>query len=286
MTPHITGTTRLLVVLGDPVTQVRAPSLVNPLLARLGVDAVLVPVHAPAARLGTIVRGLRAMGNLDGMLVTVPHKIAVCAYADELSPAARLAGCVNALRREPDGRWRGDNFDGAGFVRGLTAAGHDPSGRRVLLVGAGGAGRAVAVALLEAGAARLTVRDVDAGRCAELVDRLRAVWPDRIEAALDGERPAGKRPDGVHVDGGQVDADIAVNATPLGMRPDDPLPLRPGSLRPGTVVADIIMRPRRTPLLAAAEAAGHPVHHGGHMLDHQLDLYRRFFRLDERKADT
>ncbi|MBG6085963.1 shikimate dehydrogenase [Actinomadura viridis] len=281
MTPHITGTTRLLVVLGDPVAQVRAPSLVNPLLARLGVDAVLVPVHAPAGRLGTIVRGLRALGNLDGMLVTVPHKIAICAYADELSPAARLAGCVNALRREPDGRWRGDNFDGAGFVRGLSAAGHDPAGRRVLLVGAGGAGRAVAVALLEAGAARLTVRDVDVGRRAELVERLRAVWPDRIEAAPDGGHVVGERPGGGH-----VDADIAVNATPLGMRPDDPLPLRPGSLRPGTVVADVIMRPRRTSLLAAAAAAGHPVHHGGHMLDHQLDLYRRFFRLDERKADT
>ncbi|WP_370786331.1 shikimate dehydrogenase family protein, partial [Actinomadura fibrosa] len=121
---RITGTTRLLAVLGDPVEQVRAPSLVNPLLERLGRDAVLVPMRVRPPDLAEAVRGLRRIGNLDGLLVTVPHKIEICRYADELAPAAAVAGSANALRREPDGRWRADNFDGVGFVRGLRAAGH------------------------------------------------------------------------------------------------------------------------------------------------------------------
>ncbi|MFJ6137799.1 shikimate dehydrogenase family protein [Kitasatospora sp. NPDC092286] len=261
--PPISGRTRLFAVLGDPVAQAKAPALLNPLFAASGVDAVLVPVHAPADRLDEVVRGLKAVANLDGLLVTVPHKLAMCGHADELSDAAALLGSTNALRREPDGRWYGDNFDGAGFVRGLAAAGHHPAGLRVALAGAGGAGLAIAAALLTEGAAALTVTDPDRGRVDALLERLGTRWPGRVAAA---PRP----PSGV---------DLAVNATPLGLDPADPLPFDPAALAPGALVADIIMTPAETPLLRTAAALGLATHPGIHMLAEQLPLYRSFFRL-------
>ncbi|WP_411085298.1 shikimate dehydrogenase family protein [Streptomyces sp. 061-3] len=263
---RITGSTRLYAVLGDPVTQVQAPAMLNPVFAGLGLDAVLVPVHVEAADLAGVVTGLQRIGNLDGLLVTVPHKIEACAFADVLSPAVQAAGSTNAMRREPDGRWTAENFDGTGFVRGMAAAGHDLAGRRVTLVGAGGAGSAIAAAVLDAGAARLQVCDPDEEKLSDLLDRLAARGRGRVAV---GPAPELER------------ADVAVNATPLGLRADDPLPFDPASLPAGAVVADIIMQPRETPLLRAATAAGRPVHHGAHMLSHQLDLYREFFRLGE-----
>ncbi|WP_225829849.1 shikimate dehydrogenase [Streptomyces sp. NK08204] len=261
-TPDITGRTRLLAVLGDPVEQVRAPTMLNPVLRALGVDAVLVPVHVRPEDLGDVMRGLRRTANLDGLLVTVPHKTNVLRYADVRSRAAEIAGSANALRREPDGSWHADNFDGAGFLAGLTAAGHRPEGKQVTVVGSGGAGTAVAAALLGAGVAHLTLHDTDGTRARQAAERLDGYWPGRVTAtavARVGE------------------ADIMVNATPLGLRPEDPLPFDPATARPGTLVADIIMKPRETRLLRKAAGRGLPVHFGAPMLDHQLDLYCAYF---------
>ncbi|RSN72162.1 shikimate dehydrogenase family protein [Actinomadura sp. WAC 06369] len=260
----ISGTTRLYAVVGDPVAQVRSPALLNPLFARLGVDAVLVPVHARPEHLGEVVGGLRRAGNVDGIFVTVPHKAAAAALADRRSRTVEITGSANALRREPDGAWYAENFDGLGFVAGLTGAGHDPAGARVALAGAGGAGSAIAAALLAAGAKRLSVCDPDAAKRDALRARLDAHWPGRTavsaEPLLDG-------------------ADIAVNATPLGLRAGDPLPFRPDRLPPGAVVADIIMEPRETRLLRTAAALGHRVHYGIHMLEGQVGSYRAFYGL-------
>jgi shikimate dehydrogenase len=244
---------------------VRAPSLLNPLFARLGLNSVLFPVHVRPDSFDEVFRGLRSTDNLDGILVTIPHKAAALRLADEVSPAAAASGAVNALRREPDGRWTGENFDGIGFVTGLTEAGHRPHGMWVSVVGAGGAGSAVAAALLAAGAARVALCDPDTGKLDALLARLDAYWPGR---ATGSRTPV------------FTDADLVVNATPLGMRPDDPLPFSPQDLPPRCVVADVIMKPRETELLRAAAASRHPVLYGAPMLDHQLDLYRRFFRLE------
>ncbi|MFI0514590.1 shikimate dehydrogenase family protein [Streptomyces sp. WSLK1-5] len=259
---HITGTTRLYAVLGDPVRQVRAPALLNPVFARLGRDAVLVPVQIPAEQLPELIRALTAVRNLDGLLVTVPHKQACRRLADSVTDAAALSGSVNALRRRPDGGWEGANFDGEGFVRALRAAGHEPRGTTVCLAGAGGAGSAIAVSLLRAGA-HLTLWDADADRADALAARLAPHFPDRITAAP-----------------GHVDADLAVNATPMGLRPEDPLPFDPAALKPGTTVADIIMKPRETALLRTAARAGLPVLYGEPMLAEQIALYEEFFQLD------
>jgi shikimate dehydrogenase len=251
---RLSGSTRLYAVLGDPVAQVRAPGLINPLLAGLGVDAVVIPVHAPAEHLADIVSGLVRIANLDGLLVTVPHKAAVCGLADELGPAAALSGTANAMRRGPDGRWLAENFDGLGFVRGLQAAGHTTRDRHVALVGAGGAGSAIAVALLMAGAGRVSVQDIDTARLAVLLSRLGPRWPERVRSAAAGDLRT---------------ADIVVNATPLAMHPEDPLPFDPAVVRADAVVVDIVMKPHETALLRKAAAAGRRVHHGIHMLEQQ-----------------
>lgn len=127
--PHsgpISGTTRLYAVLGDPVTQVQSPGLLNPVFVGLGVDAVLVPVHVRRDDLVHVVRGLQRVGNLDGLFVTVPHKTAAAHLADRRSRTVEISGSANALRREPDGAWLAANFDGSGFVAGLVGAGHSP----------------------------------------------------------------------------------------------------------------------------------------------------------------
>ncbi|WP_405793833.1 shikimate dehydrogenase family protein [Streptomyces sp. NBC_01506] len=260
----ISGTTRLYAVLGDPVAQVKAPGLLNPLFDRLGLDAVLVPVHTRPENLADTVRGLRCVENLHGLLFTVPHKAAARALADTVSATVAVTGTANAMRREPDGGWHADNFDGSGFVRGLCEAGHRPAGRRVSLIGAGGAGSAIAVGLLTAGVKRLSVYDPDTPRLSALLAQLERHWPGRSAATT---------PQALE------DAEIVVNATPLGMRPQDPLPLSPARLAPSCVVADIIMKPHETALLRAAAAQGHEVHHGIHMLEQQIDSYREFFGL-------
>lgn len=236
----------------------------NPLLGALGVDAVLVPVHVRPEDLDSVVRGLQRVRNLDGLLVTVPHKVDVLRHAARHSRAASVARSANALRREPDGTWHADNFDGAGFLRGLVGAGHDPRRLRVTLVGVGGAGAAIAAALL-GGGARVTLHDTDGTRAKDTAARLDPHWPGRVTASA--------APD-------LGDADVVVNATPLGLRADDPLPFDPTALRAGTVVADIIMKPQQTRLLGTAAALGLPVHFGAPMLDEQIALYREYFRLD------
>jgi shikimate dehydrogenase len=262
--PAITGATRLFAVLGDPVTQVQAPALLNPLFARRGIDAVLVPVQVQAENFTATIRGLMRIGNLDGMLITVPHKIAAAGIADECSPVAQISGSANALRPGPGGRWYADNFDGAGFVSGLASSGYAVPGRRVSLVGAGGAGSSIAAGVLVAGAAHLAIFDNDSERLDSLVGHLQLCWPDRVSAV---PSPALR------------DVDIAVNATPLGLRPEDPLPFPPDALPRDCVVADIVMKPAQTTLLRVASAAGRLVHPGIHMLTHQLDSYCVFFGL-------
>jgi shikimate dehydrogenase len=259
----VSGMTRLIVAMGDPVAQVRFPEVFNRLCAERGIDATSVPVHISAAGLEAAMHGFRTMQNLIGLSVTIPHKGAITRYLDALSERARRVGVVNAVRREPDGRLIGDIFDGLGFVRGLQQQGVKIRDANVWQIGAGGAGTAIAFALLDAGVGRLVVDDIDRSRAAALAARLNEFWPDRARAS----KP---EPEAV---------DIAVNVTPMGLRSTDPLPFDPAQLRRQTVVADVIMKPATTPLLEAAERHGCRIHRGHHMLDQQVELYADFLGL-------
>ncbi|PZW48101.1 shikimate dehydrogenase [Humitalea rosea] len=237
----ITGTTRLFGIIGDPVAPLRSPALFNAAFARLGRDAVLIPIAVPEGGLAEAWRGLALFDNLDGLVVTMPHKTAILPLLDALGPTARATGTVNTVRRRAEGGWEGEMFDGEGFRDGLERAGHAPAGASILQIGCGAAGRAIAYALARAGAGRLVLHDTARDRAEALVVALRAAYP-ALQVAVGPPDPAG--------------FGIVVNATPLGLRPGDPLPLDPAALRAGQVVADVIPNPEVTPLVLAARAAG------------------------------
>ncbi len=255
--PDITGRTRIFAILADPVAHVRTPQGINALAAAAGYDGVMVPIRVAAGDLPCVVAGLRGVANLGGFVVTVPHKTAIVPLLDRLSAAARRVGAVNVVRREADGALVGEILDGVGFVAGLRAAGHEPRARSVYLAGAGGAACAVAFALAEAGASRLTVFNRTAERTAGLLTRLQTHFPD-LPLASGTRDPSGH--------------DIVVNTTSQGLHEGDAWPTDVGALTPDQLVADIIMEPEVTPLLAAAAAVGCRVHPGMPMLRSQLDL--------------
>jgi shikimate dehydrogenase len=262
MSTTITGATRLYVIIGDPIAQARSPETITPRLAAAGLDAVLLPVHVPAAKFDTIVPALLRIGNLDGVLVTVPFKARMLPFASRLGPTAQCIGALNALRREADGTWTGDMFDGTGFVNGAARKGERVRGRRVALFGAGGAGSAIACALAQAGVSSIDLVDSDREKAAALAARLQPHFPDTRIVAV---------PPAPH------EADMIVNATPVGMRPEDGMPAAIGTLAAGTLVGDVVITPSPTPLIRHAAACGCAWVDGKDMHAGQIDAIIDFF---------
>lgn len=253
----ISGKTRIVAHLAHPAGHLRTPGLFNAFCARRGLDAVLVPWQVAAEDLPAVFEGLRRVENLAGVVVTIPHKGAVASLCDRLSPTARALGVVNAARRDGAGRFHGAMFDGTGLVRGLRDQGHEVRGRRVLLIGAGAAATGIAEALLREGVECLTIANRSEATAMELVHRLHAALPDGRVAFGPADATG---------------ADLVVNGTSLGMKPDDPLPLDPATLAPGTLVVEAVMEPDMTPLLRIAGARGCVVHKGVHMITGQIGL--------------
>ena len=258
---NITGRTRLFAILADPVAHVRTPMVFNDWFRAHGIDAVLVPIEVPPGRLPAMLDGLRAMTNLGGFVVTMPHKTAMVALCDEATRSARLVGAANTVRRAPDGRLIGTVFDGDGFVAGLRAEGHEPRGKRAFLAGAGGAASAIAFALAEAGVTRLTIHNRTEAKAVELAARVRAACP-AADVSAGSADPSGH--------------ELVVNGTALGLHADDALPVDARLLTPDMLVAEVVMLPETTALLEAAAARGCRIHHGRHMLDAQIRLMAAF----------
>ncbi len=258
---EISGHTRVYAILADPVHHVQTPQKLNALMRARGHDGVMVPVHVGADDLATVVAGLKGMKSLGGFVVTVPHKTAIVSLCDEVSRQAHLVGAVNCVRREADGRLVGDILDGLGFVAGMRREGFEPRGRRVLLLGAGGAANAVAFALAEAGIAGLSIANRTRAKSEDLARRLASAFP---ALPIDLDEPGAAAPD------------IVVNGTSLGLAGGDPLPLDASRLVPGQIVAEVIMQPRVTALLAAAQARGCRIHYGLPMLECQLEMMGDF----------
>lgn len=261
MTIDLSGATRVIAIVGDPIAQVKSPAGVTKRMHELGHDVVCIPLHVSPADFGAFMAVSRTLRNLDGIIATVPHKFSALLACAVASERATFTGAANILRRTADGAWHGDMVDGVGFVAAQRRAGFDPVGRRALLVGAGGAGSAIAFALLEAGVATLAVHDADTQRRDALVARL-------------SERFAGR----VAVGGGDASGfDMVANATPMGMREGDPYPVDVGSLRTGMHVGDVVTVPEVTPLIAAARAAGCTTQTGVGMFNEVLGLMVAFF---------
>ncbi|MBL6928961.1 MAG: shikimate dehydrogenase [Rhodospirillales bacterium] len=260
----ISGKTRLYGIVGDPVLQVAAPEAFNTWFAENDVDAVMLPVHVRSGDVRAALDGFAAMANLDGMLITIPHKFAFAEMMDEIGPHGKRVGAVNAIRQKPDGAWLGDMFDGVGFVEGLRAQGIDPHGKSYLIYGAGGAGTAIGGALLDDQPSRIAFFDPAPGRAENLCTTLLTAAPTIPIEAVGAETDPG-------------DFDIIVNSTPLGMRESDPLPFDPDRLRPSNIVTEVIMKPPVTPLLIAAKKRGCRIQPGRHMLEGQFFPFLRFF---------
>lgn len=252
----LNGETRLIPIVGDPIAQVKSPGALTRILAERGHNAIVYPAHVAAGDLPLFLAAAKATRNLDGIVVTVPHKIAALDACDEPTARARFLGSVNVLHRRADGVWTGDATDGLGYLDGCRRHGFDVAGKRALLVGAGGAGSAVAYEILERGAAQLALHDLDTARRDSLMDRLNGRFPGRCVAGCTD--PAG--------------FDLVANATPLGMRAGDPAPVRLDALVPAQFVADIVTRPEVTPLIAHARSLGCPTMTGVDMFNAQADL--------------
>jgi len=264
--PAIDGATRLLGIVGDPIEQVKSPLVLNPRFKAAGVNAVLVPFQVRADLFETTLRGLMALGNLDGLIITVPYKTRALTLVDQVLPTGLNIGAINAMRRDKHDRWTGDMFDGRGLVRGLAEEGLSVAGRRILLIGAGGAGSAVAGAFAEAGVTALTVNDIDVKKAEGLVTRLRRAYP-ACATRTGAAQAAGH--------------DVIVNATPIGMAKGEGLPASLGPLEASQLVIDVIAKPEVTPLLAEARARGCRTVGGKAMLDGQVAELEKFFRIGE-----
>jgi shikimate dehydrogenase len=254
------GSTRLLVVVGDPIAQVRSPRVWSALFEHNRVNAACVPLHVRSGELASCFAGLRAARNIQALIATIPHKPAMLELVDEASVRARQVGAVNAVAFDGHGRTRGDILDGEGLIESLRARGQHVAGRRALIVGAGGVGSAIAFAVADAGAREVCVSDIDGQRADKLAARLTAAG----HAARSGAPDASG-------------FELVVNATPMGMRADDPLPFDPLRVAPEAVVADVVVCSGLTPLLHAASARGCFVHPGVYMSDAQVTRMADFF---------
>ena len=262
MLESYSGATRVYFILGDPIAQVKAPAGLTGEFERRGRDAIVVPLRIAPADIGAGIAALSRAANVDGLIATIPHKFALVAHCATLSDRARFLGVANVARRNADGSWHGDMLDGEGFADGIAEAGCRFEGRYVLLIGAGGAGSAIALALLERGVATLAVYDIEPARRDALIGKLAVKFGNRVRS---GSRDP-------------ADADILVNATPRGMASDDPLPVDVSGLAATTFVGDVITIPEVTPLLHAARGRGCLTQTGIGMFLNVLGRMAEFFQ--------
>ena len=258
----ITGRTTLIAHLGYPTEAFKAPMIYNPYFEQAGIDAVVVPMGVKPDDYPTFLRSLFRLTNIRGSLVTMPHKVVTASLLDEVTPTVKIAGSCNAIVKRDDGTLLGDMFDGAGFVRGVERKGKALAGARALVVGAGGVGSAIAASLAAAGISAIGLFDMHAPMADALGERLREHYP-RLQV-----RAGSKDPEGY---------DVVVNATPLGMKEGDPLPVDISRIAPGTFVGEVVMKEEFTPFLRAAMEKGCPVQVGTDMLYEMIPAYLEFF---------
>ena len=258
----ISGKTTLIAHIGYPTEAFKAPMIYNPWFDKQGIDAVVVPMGVKPEDYAVSLAQIFRFSNLRGALVTMPHKVTTMSLVDEVTPTARVAGACNAVLKRPDGSLLGDQFDGAGFVRGVERKGRLFKGTRVLVSGTGGVGSAIAASIAAAGAAELMLFDMSDASAQALAARLREHYP-QMKVATGSKDPAGY--------------DVVVNATPLGMKDTDPLPFDVDRIAPDTFVGEVVMKTEYTPMLQAAKAKGCQVQVGTDMLFEMIPAYLEFF---------
>jgi shikimate 5-dehydrogenase len=252
---YVSGRTRLFGIVGHPIEQVRSPEMFSAEFRRRSLDAILVPLHVLPDDFDALLPQLMRLSNLDGLIFTIPYKLRACALADRLGTQARIVGAINAVARSADSGWQGDMFDGIGCVEAFRRRDIALAGRRVLLLGAGGAGSAIGIALAAEGPESLRVYDVDASRAGVLASKISRAFPG---VAVSAGAP------------GLAGVDVLLNATPAGMLEDARLPIAVETLPHEMTVFDAIVKPETTPLLALAERCGCTTVRGREMMRGQI----------------
>jgi shikimate dehydrogenase len=261
----VRGTTRVTLIIGHPIVQVSSPALFNRRFQDLGLDSVMIPADISPKQLPYFLDLLRGWNNADGCVVTIPYKRAVVGDLDELTERAERLGVVNVIRRMKDGRLKGDNVDGLGFLNAATTHGFDPNGRDALVIGSGGAGSAIAEALCGGGIRRVMIRDIDSERATWLTKVLRDAFPSVILT--------------VSSDDDLSRFDLVVNASPVGMEGTMELPIPASaiaSIGTDALVADVVTEPAMTPFLQLAEREGRQIQQGPETAAGQTELLGRF----------
>lgn len=258
----ISGKTKLIAHLGYPTQSFKAPMIYNPYFEKHNIDAVVVPMGCKATDYSDFLRLVFRLSNIHGALVTMPHKVTSMGLLDKVTTTAHVAGSCNAIKLDDDGNLIGDQFDGEGFVRGVLRKGQILKGARVLVVGSGGVGCAIAASLAKAGVHELAVFDNYLPMMEGLAERLRQNYPD-LKVITGSKDPEGY--------------DVVVNATPLGMEEGDALPMDIDRIDPSTFVGEVVMKKEITPFLAAVKERGCKYQVGTDMLFEQIPAYLEFF---------
>lgn len=267
----INGNTEIIAHIGYPTHTFKSPMIYNPYFEKAGINAVVVPMACKSEQYPNFLKAVFILENIRGALITMPHKVATVGLLDEVTATVRVAGACNAVKRLPDGRLVGDMFDGAGFVRGVQRKGFALADKRVLVVGTGGVGCAIAASLAGAGVAAMSLFDVNTASCEALAQRLKDNYP-KMAVFTGSNDPA--------------EHDLVVNATPMGMYEGDPLPMDVSRLSPDTFVGEVVMKAETTAFVAAAQARGCRTQVGTDMLYEQIPAYLEYFGLPTTTADV
>jgi shikimate dehydrogenase len=260
MLDKLSGATRVHIIVGDPIAQVKSPFGMTQAFELNGKDAICMPAQVPTRDLKQWFEGISLARNVDGIIVTIPHKFDCHALCATHSPRADFLGAVNTIRRNADGTWHGDMFDGLGYVKAIESKGFDLQNKKALLVGAGGAGSAIAHAMVLAGVSELAIHDENTERRESLIHRLNTLKLGHVKAGT-------ANPSGCH---------IAINATPMGMREGDTSPIDLDAITSNMFIGCVITAPAITPLIAAARAKGCNTSTGADMFVQVRELMVQF----------
>jgi shikimate dehydrogenase len=268
---NIDGNTELIAHIGYPTHSFKSPLIYNPYFEKEGINALVVPMGCRAEHYPAFLKSVFQLTNIRGALITMPHKVTTVGLLDSVTPTVKVAGACNAVKLDAQGRLVGDMFDGAGFVRGVQRKGFNLSGKRVLVVGTGGVGSAIAASLAAENIAAITLFDVNTASCEGLAQRLVNEYP-QIQVKTGSNDPDGH--------------DLVVNATPMGMNEGDPLPMDVLRIAPETFVGEVVMRTEMTAFLLAAQERGCRVQVGSDMLFEQIPAYLEYFGFKTSTADV
>jgi shikimate dehydrogenase len=266
----IDGKTRLIAHIGYPTETFKSPMIYNPFFEKQKINAVVVPMGCKAEDYAGFLKLVFKLSNVGGALITMPHKVATLDLVEVASVSAKIAGACNAVKIDESGQMIGDMFDGEGFVRGLSRKGRKVAGSSVFVTGSGGVGSAIAASIARAGASRLGLYDASQSAMNGLAGRLKAHYP-KLDVTTGSADPAGY--------------DTVINATPLGMKKDDPLPMDVDRISPSTFVGEVVMKQEITPFLAAVRAKGCDYQVGTDMLFEQIPAYLEFFGFGTATSD-